>query len=154
MFFWWMVYISVFWCLASIASVTGTILSITIPALYNRYQDHIDRFAGLIHQQMSHHYKIVDENVISRIPRSLSKDKDSWTFSCRWITWVRTISSVDLSFVTCSFHSEKWEAQLLLSTLEPNFYLHFSYVLQYFLCVRSTLLTWQRPLDLFFFPFF
>ncbi|KAG5533619.1 hypothetical protein RHGRI_027713 [Rhododendron griersonianum] len=55
----------------------GTILSITIPALYNRYQDHIDRFAGLIHQQMSHHYKIVDENVISRIPRSLSKDKES-----------------------------------------------------------------------------
>ncbi|XP_058183045.1 reticulon-like protein B16 [Rhododendron vialii] len=73
------------WLLSAIGSVLsfftlayiGTILSITIPALYNRYQDHIDRFAGLIHQQMSHHYKIVDENVISRIPRSLSKDKDS-----------------------------------------------------------------------------
>ncbi|KAG5533620.1 hypothetical protein RHGRI_027713 [Rhododendron griersonianum] len=73
------------WLLSAIGSVLsfftlayiGTILSITIPALYNRYQDHIDRFAGLIHQQMSHHYKIVDENVISRIPRSLSKDKES-----------------------------------------------------------------------------
>lgn len=73
------------WLLSAIGSVLsfftlayiGTILSITIPALYNRYQDHVDRFAGLIHRQMSHHYKIVDENVISRIPRSLSKDKDS-----------------------------------------------------------------------------
>lgn len=80
LFFWWVVYATVFWLLVSIASITGTILSITIPALYNRYQDHVDRFAGLIHRQMSHHYKIVDENVISRIPRSLSKYKDSWTF--------------------------------------------------------------------------
>lgn len=105
LFSWWLVHTSVFWCLSSIASVTGTILSITIPALYSRYQDHIDRFAGLIHQQMSHHYKIVDENVISRIPRSLSKDKDSWT-ECRWITERVPFLQWILSFLTCSFHSE------------------------------------------------
>ncbi|CAK7339970.1 unnamed protein product [Dovyalis caffra] len=55
----------------------GTILSITIPALYSRYKELVDRYCGMIHSKLSHHYKIVDESVISRIPQSLSKDKDS-----------------------------------------------------------------------------
>ncbi|OAY38255.1 reticulon-like protein B16 [Manihot esculenta] len=55
----------------------GTILSITVPALYNQYEEHIDKYCGMIHRKLSHHYKIVDESVISRIPRSLSKDKDA-----------------------------------------------------------------------------
>lgn len=57
--------------------MTGTILSITVPALYNQYEEHIDKYCGMIHRKLSHHYKIVDESVISRIPRSLSKDKDA-----------------------------------------------------------------------------
>ncbi|XP_057489608.1 reticulon-like protein B16 [Actinidia eriantha] len=73
------------WLLSVIGSVIsfftlayiGIIVSITFPAVCNKYQDHIDRFAGLIHQKISNNYKIVDENVISRIPRSLSKKKDS-----------------------------------------------------------------------------
>ncbi|CAL5343744.1 unnamed protein product [Camellia sinensis] len=73
------------WLLSVIGSVIsfltlayiGIILFVTVPALYNKYQDHVDRFAGLIHRQFSNHYKIVDENVISRFPRSFSKDKDS-----------------------------------------------------------------------------
>ncbi|KAJ9160462.1 hypothetical protein P3X46_025862 [Hevea brasiliensis] len=55
----------------------GTILSITIPALYSKYEEHIDKYCGMIHRKLSHHYKIVDESVISRIPHSLSKDKDA-----------------------------------------------------------------------------
>ncbi|KAJ4833196.1 Reticulon-like protein B16 [Turnera subulata] len=55
----------------------GTILSITIPALYSRYEERVDRYCGVIHRKLSDHYKIVDENVISRIPQSLSKDKDT-----------------------------------------------------------------------------
>ncbi|KAK6932923.1 Reticulon [Dillenia turbinata] len=55
----------------------GTILSITIPALYSRYQAQVDRCAGLIHQKFSRHYKIVDENVFSRLPRGLSKEKET-----------------------------------------------------------------------------
>lgn len=55
----------------------GTIISVTVPALYNRYEDYVDRYAGFIHRKFSKHYKIVDENVVSRFPRSLSKDKDS-----------------------------------------------------------------------------
>ncbi|PSS34415.1 Reticulon-like protein [Actinidia chinensis var. chinensis] len=73
------------WLLSVIGSVIsfftlayiGIIVSITFPALYNKYQDHIDRFAGLVHQKISNNYKIVDENVISRIPRTLSRKKDS-----------------------------------------------------------------------------
>ncbi|KAK3003574.1 hypothetical protein RJ639_019980, partial [Escallonia herrerae] len=55
----------------------GTILFVTLPALYNRYEEHVDRYAGLIHQKLSKHYKVADESVSSRFPRSLFKEKDS-----------------------------------------------------------------------------
>lgn len=55
----------------------GTLLSITVPALYSRFEARVDRYCGMIHKSISQHYKVVDENVISRIPRNLSKDKVS-----------------------------------------------------------------------------
>ncbi|XP_058075327.1 reticulon-like protein B16 isoform X5 [Magnolia sinica] len=55
----------------------GTIVSITIPALYNKYEEHVDRYVGLVHNKISKHYSIVDANVISRIPGNFSKKKDS-----------------------------------------------------------------------------
>ncbi|KAK9283911.1 hypothetical protein L1049_012166 [Liquidambar formosana] len=55
----------------------GTIMCITVPVLYSKYEEHVDRYCGMIHQKFSKHYKIVDESVISRFPRSLSKDKDT-----------------------------------------------------------------------------
>ncbi|KAK6929564.1 Reticulon [Dillenia turbinata] len=55
----------------------GTIMSITIPALYSRYEEQVDKYAGLIHQKFSKHYKVVDENVFSRLPRGLSKEKET-----------------------------------------------------------------------------
>ncbi|CAL4922530.1 unnamed protein product [Urochloa decumbens] len=54
----------------------GTIGLVTIPALYNKYQRHVDRYAGMVHRNISRHYKIVDENVISRLPRSFIRDKE------------------------------------------------------------------------------
>ncbi|XP_011084826.1 reticulon-like protein B16 isoform X2 [Sesamum indicum] len=54
----------------------GIILSITIPALYDKFEDHVDRFAGMIHRKFSKHYKIVDESLQSRLPRTLAKEKD------------------------------------------------------------------------------
>ncbi|GJN31400.1 hypothetical protein PR202_gb19795 [Eleusine coracana subsp. coracana] len=57
-------------------SVVGTIALVTVPALYNKYQRHVDRYAGMVHRNISRHYKIVDENVISRLPRSFARDKD------------------------------------------------------------------------------
>ncbi|XP_055831843.1 reticulon-like protein B16 [Solanum dulcamara] len=73
----------VLWLLSVIGSVIsfftlayiGTIIFITVPALYNKFEDHVDRYAGKIHRQFSRHYKIVDES-ISRLPRRISKDKE------------------------------------------------------------------------------
>lgn len=53
----------------------GTIISITLPALYSKYDEHIDKYAGVLHRRFSKQYRVVDENVISRIPRTLSKNK-------------------------------------------------------------------------------
>ncbi|MQL98420.1 hypothetical protein Taro_031125 [Colocasia esculenta] len=55
----------------------GTIVSITIPALYNKYEERVDRYAGFVHQKFSKHYKIVDENIIRRLPKRFSKTKDA-----------------------------------------------------------------------------
>ncbi|KAK7821944.1 reticulon-like protein b16 [Quercus suber] len=55
----------------------GTIISITVPALYSKYEEPVDRYCGIIHRQFSKHYKIVDDGVFSRLPRSFSKNKDS-----------------------------------------------------------------------------
>ncbi|XP_044462341.1 reticulon-like protein B16 isoform X4 [Mangifera indica] len=55
----------------------GTILAITVPALYSRFEEQVDRCCGLIHNKLSQQYKIVDDNVISRIPGTLSKQKDT-----------------------------------------------------------------------------
>ncbi|XP_021297034.1 reticulon-like protein B16 [Herrania umbratica] len=54
----------------------GTILSITIPVFYNKYEERVDKCCGMIHRKFSQHYKIVDESVTNRIPRSLFKEKD------------------------------------------------------------------------------
>ncbi|XVF81952.1 hypothetical protein PTKIN_Ptkin16aG0003500 [Pterospermum kingtungense] len=54
----------------------GTILSVIVLAFYSRYEEQVDKCCGMIHRKFSQHYKIVDESMINRIPRSLSKDKD------------------------------------------------------------------------------
>nr|GMD57742.1 reticulon-like protein B16 [Ipomoea batatas] len=51
------------------------IMFITVPALYSRFEAHVDRCAGKLHQQFTRHYRIVDES-ISRLPRNVAKDKD------------------------------------------------------------------------------
>lgn len=57
--------------------VAGSVLSITLPALYSKYEETVDKYCGKIHLQFSRHYKIVDESVFNRLPRNTSKDKDS-----------------------------------------------------------------------------
>ncbi|XP_052145973.1 reticulon-like protein B16 [Oryza glaberrima] len=54
----------------------GTIALVTIPALYSKNQEQVDRYAGMVHRNISRHYKIVDENVMSRLPRSFIRDKE------------------------------------------------------------------------------
>lgn len=69
---------NVVFILSPIWMVTGTIILITLPALYSKYDEHVDKYCGMLHHRFSKHYKVVDENVPSRLFRSLSKDKDSW----------------------------------------------------------------------------
>ncbi|CAI9091864.1 OLC1v1026966C1 [Oldenlandia corymbosa var. corymbosa] len=74
-----------FWLLSVIGSLLsfctllylGTILFTTVPALYNRFEERVDRYAGIIHQKFSRNYKIVDENVIGRLPPNLPREKES-----------------------------------------------------------------------------
>nr|GMC59220.1 reticulon-like protein B16 [Ipomoea batatas]GMC65698.1 reticulon-like protein B16 [Ipomoea batatas] len=64
------------WILSVIGSVVsfftiayvGTIIFIIVPALYNRFEGHLDG-------HFSRQYKVVDES-IRRLPRNLTKDKD------------------------------------------------------------------------------
>ncbi|XP_010552913.1 PREDICTED: reticulon-like protein B16 isoform X2 [Tarenaya hassleriana] len=73
------------WLLSSVGSYVsfftlvyiGTILSVTVPALYSKFKNHIDKCCGMIHRQFSHHYKLVDESVIRRLPWTLSEEKES-----------------------------------------------------------------------------
>jgi len=63
-------------CSSITLAYIGTIALVTIPALYNKYQRPVDRYAGMVHRNISRHYKIVDENVISRLPRRFITDKE------------------------------------------------------------------------------
>ncbi|KAL4291108.1 hypothetical protein GQ457_14G017860 [Hibiscus cannabinus] len=53
----------------------GTILLVTLPAFYSKYEEHVNKYCGMIQRKFSQQYKIVDDSVTNRIPRSLSKDK-------------------------------------------------------------------------------
>ncbi|KAI4370495.1 hypothetical protein MLD38_018845 [Melastoma candidum] len=55
----------------------GTLLSITIPALYSKHEAPVDKCFSLLHRKFSHHYKIVNENFNSKLPRSLAKNKNT-----------------------------------------------------------------------------
>lgn len=57
--------------------MAGTILSVTLPAFYSKYEEHVNKYCGMIQRKFSQQYKIVDDSVTNRIPRSFSKDKDT-----------------------------------------------------------------------------
>lgn len=49
---------------------------ITVPALYNNYEDHVDRHASIVEQKFVKHYKKFDESVIRRILSYFSREKE------------------------------------------------------------------------------
>eukprot|EP01018_Ginkgo_biloba_P000768 Gb_40791 [translate_table: standard] len=49
--------------------------SFTIPALYNKYEDHVDRYAEILEKVFRKHYKKFDEKVISKVARVFLKEK-------------------------------------------------------------------------------
>ncbi|KAJ6831133.1 reticulon-like protein B16 [Iris pallida] len=73
-FLWLLSVVGSFFSFFTLAYI-GTIVSITIPALYNKYEENVDKCAGLVHQKLSSQYRIVDEKVIQRLPRRFLKNK-------------------------------------------------------------------------------
>nr|AFK49264.1 unknown [Lotus japonicus] len=55
----------------------GSLMMTTIPALYRKYGNYVDKCCGILHHQFSKHYRIVDESVFNRLPHNVSKDKES-----------------------------------------------------------------------------
>ncbi|CAM6039140.1 unnamed protein product [Sphagnum compactum] len=51
------------------------ILAQTLPFIYDKYEDVIDHHANRISEQAQVHYKKLDENVFSKIPRAPAKEK-------------------------------------------------------------------------------
>lgn len=76
MFLWLMSVVGSVFSFFTVAYI-GTIVAITVPALYNKYEEHVDKYAGFVHQKISKHYKIVDESVIRRLPKNFSQNKQA-----------------------------------------------------------------------------
>lgn len=47
----------------------------TVPILYDKYQDKVDHFAGKAHTEACKHYQVLDQKVLSKIPRGPAKTK-------------------------------------------------------------------------------
>ncbi|KAF3333187.1 reticulon-like protein B2 [Carex littledalei] len=56
-------------------SYIGYVILHTVPALYERYEDKVDEFAERGMTEMNKHYKVLDDKVLSKIPRGPSKPK-------------------------------------------------------------------------------
>ncbi|XP_043719343.1 reticulon-like protein B11 isoform X2 [Telopea speciosissima] len=69
--------ISYFGSLFSFLSLVyiGILISLTVPALYDKYQDHVDDKLSKTHEVLSSHYRKIDDNILSKIPRSINKEK-------------------------------------------------------------------------------
>ncbi|XP_042493322.1 reticulon-like protein B11 [Macadamia integrifolia] len=52
----------------------GALISLTVPALYDKYQDHVDDKLNKAHEVLSTHYRKID-NVLSMILRPVNKEK-------------------------------------------------------------------------------
>ncbi|XP_042481846.1 reticulon-like protein B11 [Macadamia integrifolia] len=52
----------------------GILVSLTLPALYDKYQDHVDDKLSKTHKVLLSHYRKID-NILSKIPRPMNKEK-------------------------------------------------------------------------------
>ncbi|OVA02058.1 Reticulon [Macleaya cordata] len=53
----------------------GVVLSLTVPALYDKYQDHFDDKLSVTHKVVTTQYRKFDENILSKIKKTPSKEK-------------------------------------------------------------------------------
>ena len=54
---------------------TGFLLLHTLPVLYEKYEDQVDAFAEKAMIEIKKQYAVLDEKVLSKIPRGPFKDK-------------------------------------------------------------------------------
>jgi hypothetical protein len=75
--------IAVLWIVSTVASWFNLltliyiciVLALTVPFIYDKYEDVIDHHANRISEQAQAHYKKLDENVFSKIPKAPVKEK-------------------------------------------------------------------------------
>lgn len=66
--------------LGIIFSMTGLLLVLTIPALYEKYEDYVDRYVILVYRKMHQFYVRLDEKrVLTYQQWILEKEKMSWS---------------------------------------------------------------------------
>uniref|UniRef100_A0A0D6R624 Reticulon-like protein n=1 Tax=Araucaria cunninghamii TaxID=56994 RepID=A0A0D6R624_ARACU len=53
----------------------GLVTALTIPVLYDKYEDHVDSFAQKAMWKIKEQYKVFDAKVLSKIPRGPLKEK-------------------------------------------------------------------------------
>ncbi|PON88135.1 Reticulon [Trema orientale] len=67
-------YIGSFFNFLTLAYI-GVVLSLSVPLLYDKYQDHIDDKLCVTHKLIQTQYRKIDENFIKKIPMSQNKEK-------------------------------------------------------------------------------
>ncbi|KAG5520459.1 hypothetical protein RHGRI_033145 [Rhododendron griersonianum] len=63
------------WCNFLTVLYVGFVAAHTLPVLYERYEDQVDRFVYSSLDQVQHHYQKLDAGVLSRIPKGKLKGK-------------------------------------------------------------------------------
>uniref|UniRef100_A0A2N9H2S7 Reticulon-like protein n=1 Tax=Fagus sylvatica TaxID=28930 RepID=A0A2N9H2S7_FAGSY len=53
----------------------GVLLSLSVPVVYDKFQDHIDEKLCVIHRILQTQYRKIDENLLKKIPLPLKKEK-------------------------------------------------------------------------------
>ncbi|GMY38533.1 reticulon-like protein B11 [Fagus crenata] len=53
----------------------GVLLSLSVPVVYDKFQDHIDEKLCVIHRILQTQYRKIDENLLKKIPLPLNKEK-------------------------------------------------------------------------------
>lgn len=59
----------------SVILYTGVVASHTVPALYEKYEDEVDKYGKVAVDQANVQYKKIDALLLSKIPRAAPKDK-------------------------------------------------------------------------------
>lgn len=53
----------------------GVILSLSVPVLYDKYQEHIDEKLCVTHKVIQAQYRKIDENLLKKLPLPQNKEK-------------------------------------------------------------------------------